>query len=165
MSGIFILGLFVLAISICCAVGIYFDKDYSKDFAFVTGILFLASVGVMIYGYNTYSTAPWMRNQYDHGNGYMTVVEYNMAGDSIVKENIRTPKTTYGKVVDVKRHSHFVGVPGKGGHNQTYYMCTVKLDDGRTFTQREHRRNLLNHKAKCLEVYYPSYHCSITIFD
>ena len=88
-----------LAVIIVCLVGIYF--------CFVTPTSFI-------------------RNEYVHKNGTMTVVEYSLTGDSTINTDVKLPKTTYGTVKEVKFRSILMG-------KIWYYYTdvTVKLNDGK----------------------------------
>lgn len=44
----------------------------------------------------------FIRNEYVHKNGTMTVVEYSFTGDSTINTNVMLPKTTCGTVKEVK---------------------------------------------------------------
>lgn len=41
-----------------------------------------------------------------------------------------------GKIVSADKGSHFVGVPGKGGHYVTHFDVVVKYGNGKTIEQR-----------------------------
>ena len=122
-------GFFVsIAIIIVCFVGIYF--------CFVTPTSFI-------------------RNEYVHKNGTMTVVEYSLTGDSTINTDVKLPKTTYGTVKEVKFHSKLIG--RTWNH---YTDVTVHLNDGRVLCKK------LNGKKKFIkegngmsltETYYPYY--------
>lgn len=68
----------------------------------------------------------FIRNEYVHKNGTMTVVEYSLTGDSTINTNVMLPKTTYGTVKEVKFHSR---LNGKIWNH--YTDVTVHLNDGR----------------------------------
>ena len=68
-------GFFVsIAFIIVCLVGIYF--------CFVTPTSFI-------------------RNEYVHKNGTMTVVEYSLTGDSTINTDVKLPRSAYGTVKGV----------------------------------------------------------------
>lgn len=97
----------------------------------------------------------FIRNEYVHKNGTMTVVEYSLTGDFIINTNVMLPKTTYGTVKEVKFHSRL------NGKIWNYYTdVTVHLNDGRVLCKK------LNGKKKFIkegngmlltETYYPYY--------
>ena len=122
-------GFFVsIAFIIVCLVGIYF--------CFVTPTSFI-------------------KNEYVHKNGTMTVVEYSLTGDSTINTDVKLPKTTYGTVKEVKFHSRL------NGRTWNYYTeVIVHLNDGRVLCKK------LNGKKKFIkggngmsltETYYPYY--------
>lgn len=182
MSGTFILGLLLLIASAVILFfiwrelylynknkreGKYYYTEITKKKAWIwTGCMCSLTAFTLIYGYFIYS--PHLSNRYDQHNGYMTVVEYNMRGDSIIKENIRTPKTTYGKVISSEKGSHFVGIVGKGGHRVTHYDIKVRLDDGRIKEDRyngsSYEKYTVGYKVRYEETFYPQYYSDL-IFE
>ena len=122
-------GLFVsIAFIIVCLVGLYF--------CFVTPTSFI-------------------RNEYVHKNGTMTVVEYSLTGDSTINTDVKMPKTTYGTVKEVKFHSKLIG------RTWNYYTdVTVHLNDGRVLCKKLNGRRMSIKEGNGMsltETYYPYY--------
>lgn len=68
--------------------------------------------------------------QYLNGNGTMTVVEYNIfKKDSTVLTNVRCPINHMGTVTSIEKGTHYVGVPGKGGHYVTHYDVEISYSN------------------------------------
>ena len=66
-------------------------------------------------------------------------------------------------VIDKERHSHYVGVPGKGGHSSTRYYITISGNN----TQHRIQSSNLYHKynkgsrVKVKEVWYPRHNVTV----
>ena len=127
-------GFFVsLSIIILCLVGIYF--------CFVTPTSFI-------------------RNEYVHKNGTMTVVEYSLTGDSTINTDVKLPKTTYGTVKEVKFSSILMG-------KIWYYYTnvTVQLNDGRVLYKKLSGKRMSIKKGNGMsltEKFYPYYEMEFT---
>lgn len=68
--------------------------------------------------------------QYPNGDGTMTVIEYNIfKKDSTVLNNVRCPINHKGLVISEDKGSHYVGVPGKGGHSVTHYDIEISYSN------------------------------------
>ena len=129
------------------------DIKYNKKGFFVS-IAFIIVCLVGIY-FCFVTPTSFIRNEYVHKNGIMTVVEYSLTGDSTINTGVKLPKTTYGTVKEVKFHSR---LNGKTWNN--YTDVTVQLNDGRVLCKK------LNGKKKFIkegngmsltETYYPYY--------
>ena len=114
-------------------------------------------VASLVAAYYCFVTPTYfISNQYIHKNGTMTSVEYSLTDDSIIKNNIKIPKDTYGKVIEVHRNSRLIG---KVIHYYTEF--TIKLNDNRTihneldgdYTDKVKEGNAMS----ITETYYPSY--------
>ena len=127
-------GFFIsIAVIIVCLVGIYF--------CFVTPTSFI-------------------RNEYVHKNGTMTVVEYSLTGDSTINTNVKLPKTTYGTVKEVKFHSI---LNGKIWNH--YTDVTVHLNDGRVLYKRLSGKRMSIKEGNGMslaEKFYPYYEMEFT---
>ena len=127
-------GFFVsIAFIIVCLVGIYF--------CFVTPTSFI-------------------RNEYVHKNGTMTVVEYSLTGDSTINTDVKLPKTTYGTVKEVKFHSI---LNGKIWNH--YTDVTVHLNDGRVLYKRLSGKRMSIKEGNGMsltETFYPYYEMEFT---
>ena len=99
---------------------IRYDK---KGFFWCSIVIIICLVGIY---FCCIIPTSFIRNEYVHKNGTMTVVEYSLIGDSIINNNIKLPKTTYGIVKEVKFHSKFNGI-----FWSRYTNVTVQLNDGR----------------------------------
>ena len=127
-------GFFVsIAVIIVCLVGIYF--------CFVTPTSFI-------------------RNEYVHKNGAMTVVEYSLTGDSTINTDVKLPKTTYGTVKEVKFSSILMG-------KIWYYYTdvTVQLNDGRVLYKKLSGKRMSIKKGNGMsltEKFYPYYEMEFT---
>ena len=129
------------------------DVKYNKKGFFVS-IAFIIVCLVGIY-FCCITPTSFIRNEYVHKNGTMTVVEYSLTGDSTINTDVKLPKTTYGTVKEVKFHSKL------NGRTWNHYTdVTVHLNDGRVLCKK------LNGKKKFIkegngmsltETYYPYY--------
>ena len=126
---------------------------YDKKGLFVS-IAFIIVCLIGIY-FCCITPTSFIRNEYVHKNGTMTVVEYSLTGDSTINTDVKLPKTTYGTVKEVKFHSKLIG--RTWNH---YTDVTVHLNDGRVLCKK------LNGKKKFIkegngmsltETYYPYY--------
>lgn len=127
-------GFFVsITVIIVCLVGIYF--------CFVTPTSFI-------------------RNEYVHKNGTMTVVEYSLTGDSTINTDVKLPKTTYGTVKEVKFRSILMG------KIWNYYTdVTVHLNDGRVLYKELNGKRMSIKEGNGMsltEKFYPYYEMEFT---
>lgn len=90
---------------------------------------------------------------------YIYVMEYSLYDLDSTVYKYKAPKTYVGIISDKDKHSHFVGVVGKGGHRKTHYNVTIKFnnteikeDDRELF----HKYNI-GDKVQVTESWYP-YH-------
>ena len=100
------------------------DIKYDKKGFFVSiAVIIVCLVGIY---FCCITPTSFIRNEYVHKNGTMTVVEYSLTGDSTINTDVKLPKTTYGTVKEVKFSSILMG-------KIWYYYTdvTVKLNDGR----------------------------------
>ena len=100
------------------------DIKYDKKGFFVSiAVIIVCLVGIY---FCCITPTSFIRNEYVHKNGTMTVVEYSLTGDSTINTDVKLPKTTYGTVKEVKFRSILMG-------KIWYYYTdvTVKLNDGR----------------------------------
>ena len=137
-------------------------KDSNQDFVGCIGHdkkgFFWTIVGIIIsivIAYYCFVTpASFIHNEYPHKNGTMTTVEYSLTGDSVIKNNIKMPKDTYGKVTKMYYGSRLYGKMWKH-----YTSITVELNDG-----REMKTKLTNSEGtkvgngmSITETFYPYY--------
>ena len=129
------------------------DVKYNKKGFFISiAIIIVCLVGIY---FCCITPTSFIRNEYVHKNGTMTVVEYSLTGDSTINTDVKLPKTTYGTVKEVKFHSRL------NGRTWNYYTeVIVHLNDGRVLCKK------LNGKKKFIkegngmsltETYYPYY--------
>ena len=90
---------------------------------------------------------------------YLYYKEYTLFGLDSAYYKYHKPIEYEGVVSDKSKSSHFVGVPGKGGHYQTTYKTTVSYD-GRIYTYNglwvyEHYKK--GDKVIVTETFYPKY--------
>ena len=90
---------------------------------------------------------------------YLYYKEYTLFGLDSAYYKYHKPIEYEGVVSNKSSSSHFVGVPGKGGHYQNTYETTVSYD-GRTYTHNgswvyEHYRK--GDKIIVTEIFYPEY--------
>lgn len=103
----------------------------------------------------------FIRNEYVHKNGTMTVVEYSLTGDSTINTNVMLPKTTYGTVKKVKFHSR---LNSKIRHYY-YTDVTVHLNDGRVlYKEFSGKRKYIKegNGMSLTETFYPYYEMEFT---
>lgn len=102
----------------------------------------------------------FIRNEYVHKNGTMTVVEYSLTGDSAINTNVKLPKTTYGTVKEVKFHSR---LNGKIWNH--YTDVTVHLNDGRVLYKELSGKRMSIKEGNGMsltETFYPYYEMEFT---
>ena len=131
---------------------IRYDKKGFLGFFVSIAVIIVCLVGIY---FCCITPTSFIRNEYVHKNGTMTVVEYSLTGDSTINTDVKLPKTTYGTVKEVKFSSILMG-------KIWYYYTdvTVQLNDGRVLCKK------LNGKKKFIkegngmsltETYYPYY--------
>ena len=102
----------------------------------------------------------FIRNEYVHKNGTMTVVEYSLTGDSTINTDVKLPKTTYGTVKEVKFHSRL------NGKTWNYYTdVTVHLNDGRVLYKELSGKRMSIKEGNGMsltETFYPYYEMEFT---
>ena len=128
---------------------IKYDK---KSFFGCSIVIIVCLVGIY---YCFVTPTPFIRNEYVHKNGTMTVVEYSLTGDSTINTNVMLPKTTYGTVKEVKFHSKIIG--RTWNH---YTNVTVHLNDGRVLCKKLNGRRMSIKQGNGMsltETYYPYY--------
>ena len=127
-------------------------KNDKKGFFVSIAFIIVCLIGIY---FCCITPTSFIRNEYVHKNGTMTVVEYSLTGDSTINTDVKLPKTTYGTVKEVKFHSKLIG--RTWNH---YTDVTVHLNDGRVLCKK------LNGKKKFIkegngmsltETYYPYY--------
>ena len=105
------------------------DIRYNKKGFFVSiAIIIVCFVGIY---FCCITPTSFIRNEYVHKNGTMTVVEYSLTGDSTINTDVKLPKTTYGIVKEVKFYSR---LNGRTWNN--YTDVTVHLNDGRVLYKK-----------------------------
>lgn len=128
------------------------ENDKKGFFWTIVGIIIL----IVISYYCFVTPASFIHNEYPHKNGTMTTVEYSLTGDSVIKNNIKMPKDTYGKVLKVLRKYRFIGKTWK-----YYTEFTIELNDGRTIKDElngDHTDKIKEGNAMSVtETYYPFY--------
>lgn len=92
-------------------------------------------------------------------DNYLYYKEYTLFGLDSSYHKYHKPIEYDGVVSDKSKSSHFVGVPGKGGHCVTTYKTTVSYN-GKTYTYEgswvyEHYKE--NDKVIVTETFYPHY--------
>lgn len=121
---------------------------------FFVSIAFIIVCLVGIY-FCLVTPTSFIRNEYVHKNGTMTVVEYSLTGDSMINADVKLPKTTYGTVKEVKFHSKLIG------RTWNYYTdVTVHLNDGRVLCKKLNGKKKFIKKGNGMlltETYYPYY--------
>ena len=134
------------------------DVKYNKKGFFVS-IAFIIVCLVGIY-FCCITPTSFIRNEYVHKNGTMTVVEYSLTGDSTINTDVKLPKTTYGTVKEVKFHSILMG-------KIWYYYTdvTVQLNDGRVLYKELSGKRMSikeGNRMSLTEKFYPYYEMEFT---
>ena len=134
------------------------DVKYNKKGFFVS-IAFIIVCLVGIY-FCCITPTSFIRNEYVHKNGTMTVVEYSLTGDSTINTDVKLPKTTYGTVKEVKFRSILMG-------KIWYYYTdvTVKLNDGRVLYKELSGKRMSikeGNRMSLTEKFYPYYEMEFT---
>ena len=134
------------------------DVKYNKKGFFVS-IAFIIVCLVGIY-FCCITPTSFIRNEYVHKNGTMTVVEYSLTGDSTINTDVKLPKTTYGTVKEVKFRSILMG-------KIWYYYTdvTVQLNDGRVLYKELSGKRMSikeGNRMSLTEKFYPYYEMEFT---
>ena len=134
------------------------DVKYNKKGFFVS-IAFIIVCLVGIY-FCCITPTSFIRNEYVHKNGTMTVVEYSLTGDSTINTDVKLPKTTYGTVKEVKFSSILMG-------KIWYYYTdvTVQLNDGRVLYKKLSGKRMFIKEGNGMsltETFYPYYKMEFT---
>ena len=134
------------------------DVKYNKKGFFVS-IAFIIVCLVGIY-FCCITPTSFIRNEYVHKNGTMTVVEYSLTGDSTINTGVKLPKTTYGTVKEVKFRSILMG-------KIWYYYTdvTVQLNDGRVLYKELSGKRMSikeGNRMSLTEKFYPYYEMEFT---
>ena len=138
--------------------GIVNDIRYNKKGFFVSiAVIIVCLVGI----YFCFVTpTSFIRNEYVHKNGTMTVVEYSLTGDSTINTDVKLPKTTYGIVKEVKFYSRL------NGKTWNYYTdVTVHLNDGRVLYKELSGKRMSIKEGNGMsltEKFYPYYEMEFT---
>lgn len=134
------------------------DIKYNKKGFFVS-IAFIIGCLVGIY-FCFVTPTSFIKNEYVHKNGTMTVVEYSLTGDSTINTNVKLPKTTYGTVKEVKFHSRLIGKIWNH-----YTDVTVQLNDGRVLYKKLSGKRMSIKEGNGMsltEKFYPYYEMEFT---
>lgn len=162
----------LVLLSVCLILGYYIYSTFSennfdianyirydkKGFFRSTAVIIICLLGI----YFCFITpTSFIRNEYVHKNGTMTVVEYSLIGDdSTINTNVKLPKTTYGTVKKVKFNSRLIG------RMMNYYTdVTVHLNDGRVlYKQLRGKRKFIKegNGMSLTETFYPYYEMEFT---
>lgn len=90
---------------------------------------------------------------------YLYVMEYSLYDLDSTVNKYKTTKTYIGTISDKNRHSHFVGVVGKGGHHKTHYNVTIRFNntDIKEDDRKLYDKYNIGDKVQVSESWYP-YH-------
>ena len=166
-----VIGLIFILLSVClffgsCIYSIFSESNfdiindirYNKKGFFIS-IAFIIICLVGIY-FCFVTPTSFIRNEYVHKNGTMTVVEYSLTGDSTINTDVKLPKTTYGTVKEVKFHSRL------NGKTWNYHTdVTVHLNDGRVLYKELNGKRMSIKEGNGMsltEKFYPYYKMEFT---
>ena len=156
---IFILLLVCLFFGYCIYLAFSKNNDiintirYDKEGFFWCSTVIVGSLVGLYFCFVTPTS--FIRNEYHHKNGTMTVVEYSLTSDSIINIDVKLPKTTYGTVKEVKFHSKLSGI-----FWSIYTNVTVQLNDGRVLHKELSGKRISIKKGNEMsltEKFYPYY--------
>ena len=136
---------------------IRYDKKGFLGFFVSIAVIIVCLVGIY---FCCITPTSFIRNEYVHKNGTMTVVEYSLTGDSAINTNVKLPKTTYGTVKKVKFHSI---LNGKIWNH--YTDVTVHLNDGRVLYKELSGKRMSIKEGNGMsltETFYPYYEMEFT---
>ena len=132
-------------------------KNDKKGFFVSIAFIIVCLVGIY---FCCITPTSFIRNEYVHKNGTMTVVEYSLTGDSTINTDVKLPKTTYGTVKEVKFHSI---LNGKIWNH--YTDVTVQLNDGRVLYKKLSGKRMSIKEGNGMsltETFYPYYEMEFT---
>ena len=163
----FILSVLLLCLCVYCSYSIFTDSDdISLKYFFedkTSTIITICLVSLTIFSgwwiHYTYVTPGSDIHHERMINDYtMEVTEYSISGDSLILHNIKRPIYHSGVIINVKEEGRWVGKVV-----QTYYIVTVKLNDGRTVTEELTNNPCVkvNNDIKVTETFYPSHSLKI----
>ena len=166
-----VIALIFILLSVCLFFGYCIYSTFSEsNFDIVNDIRYdkkgffgsLAVIIVCLVGIYFCCITPtsFIRNEYVHKNGTMTVVEYSLTGDSTINTDVKLPKTTYGTVKEVKFHSI---LNGKIWNH--YTDVTVHLNDGRVLYKELSGKRMSIKEGNGMsltETFYPYYEMEFT---
>ena len=136
---------------------IRYDKKGFLGFFVSIAVIIVCLVGIY---FCCITPTSFIRNEYVHKNGTMTVVEYSLTGDSTINTDVKLPKTTYGTVKEVKFRSILMG-------KIWYYYTdvTVKLNDSRVLYKELSGKRMSIKEGNGMsltEKFYPYYEMEFT---
>lgn len=90
---------------------------------------------------------------------YIYVMEYSLYDLDSTVYKYKTTKTYIGTISAKNKSSHFVGVPGKGGHYETDYDVTIRFNNTEIEedNQKLYDKYKIGDKVRVTESWYP-YH-------
>lgn len=93
----------------------------------------------------------------ERNSEYIVVREYKMYNSGSTINKYPTDKIYDGVVIDKERRSHYVGIPGKGGHYQTHTHVTIQFNGETLRIESSSLYNQYNEgdSVKVKEVWYP----------
>ena len=136
---------------------IRYDKKGFLGFFVSIAVIIVCLVGIY---FCCITPTSFIRNEYVHKNGTMTVVEYSLIGDSTINTNVMLPKTTYGIVKEVKFHPKLSGM-----FWSRYTNVTVQLNDGRVLHKELSGKRMSIKEGNGMsltEKFYPYYDMEFT---
>lgn len=163
----FILSILLLGLCVYVWYSIFTDSDdislkyffENKTSTIITICLILLTIFSGWGIYHTYVTPGSDIHHERMINDYtMEVTEYSISGDSLILHSVKRPIYHCGVITNVKEEGRLVGKV-----IQTYYIVTVKLNDGRTVTE-EFTNNpcvKVNNGINVTEKFYPSHSLKI----
>lgn len=128
-------------------------------FLILLGSVFTIGIGYLLVG--AIRTKPDQILMRD--SEYIIVKEYKWNNRDSVIYKYSADKIYAATVIDKERHSHYIGVPGKGGHPTTSYYITIS---GNNKQHRIQNSNLYHKydkgdRVKVKEIWYPRHKVTV----
>ena len=94
---------------------------------------------------------------------YILVKEFTWNNRDSCVYRYKADKIYTATVIDKKRHSRYVGIPGKGGHNSTSYYVTVvgNNTEHRIQSSQLYNKYKKGDRVQVKEVWYPRHNVTV----
>ena len=164
MVGIFFIGVILTIFTSCITVSMLKDgyvkcikSSYEDTPSLTIWFFILQIVGILMLYFGFVTPSSDISRVIDNKDGTITLTEYSISGDSIIKKKIKAPVEIYGVVTNIEHKNRWMGRMVYG-----YVEVTHKLNDGRViveeYSDSEFKENIkIGNSMKAVETFYPSH--------